>query len=159
MPRRRRVANGFTSALLSAVGPDRVRDSQCGMRLLRGRALAVEFPDGGYESETIHLKRCLRAGVRIAWVPVRAIYRGEASSFRPVRDSLRILRACFSYAGDSFCALATANDYRDPCGASRCTSRRPNSSTSGASAAAAATIASTSPIQAGHNVVLASSPT
>ena len=71
-----------------------MRDTQCGMRLLRGRALhEVPPPPGGFEAETAHLKRCLRAGVPVAWVPIPAIYEGEPSSFRPLRDSARIARA------------------------------------------------------------------
>lgn len=64
------------------------------MRLLRGRALhEVPFPGGRFESETAHLKRCLRAGVQVVWVPIPTIYEGQPSSFRPVRDALRILGA------------------------------------------------------------------
>ena len=75
----------------------RVRDTQCGMRLLRGRALhEVPPPPGGFEAETLHLKRCLRAGVSVAWVPIRAIYDGEPSAYRPLRDSARIARALVS---------------------------------------------------------------
>lgn len=93
MPLDRRLANRLASALLSIRTRRRIRDSQCGMRLLRGRALSVPFPEGGYEAETVHLKRCLRAGVRIEWVPIPTVYAGEPSSFRSVRDTARVLRA------------------------------------------------------------------
>lgn len=94
MPWRRRLANQLASRLLGLATGQAVRDSQCGMRLLSGRALfEVEFPEGGYESETRHLKRCLRSGVRIAWVPIPALYEGQQSSFRSIRDTLRILGA------------------------------------------------------------------
>jgi glycosyltransferase involved in cell wall biosynthesis len=94
MPVDRRLANRLASAVLSLRTRRRVRDSQCGMRLLRGRALAdVLFPEGGYEAETLHLKRCLRAGVRVEWVPIPTVYAGEPSSFRSVRDTARVLRA------------------------------------------------------------------
>lgn len=94
MPWLRRAANQAASRLLALRAGGPVRDSQCGMRLLRGRALVeVAFPDGRYESETRHLKACLRSGVTVAWVPIPAVYGGEPSSFRPVRDSLRVLRA------------------------------------------------------------------
>ena len=94
MPLERRIANALARGVLSALTGRRVRDTQCGMRLLRGRALhAVPFPAGRYESETVHLKRCLRAGVAVAWVPIPALYAGERSSFRNVRDTLRVLRA------------------------------------------------------------------
>jgi hypothetical protein len=64
------------------------------MRLLTRRALLeVPFPGGGYEAETLHLKRCLLAGVPVAWVPIPAVYEGRPSSYRRVADSLGVLRA------------------------------------------------------------------
>ena len=94
MPWERRVMNRLSSRILGAVTHRRVPDSQCGMRVLRGRALhGIDFPGGGYESETRHLKRCLLAGVDVAWVPIPAVYSGQPSSFRPVRDSARVLGA------------------------------------------------------------------
>jgi glycosyltransferase involved in cell wall biosynthesis len=94
MPVARRVANLAAAAAMAVVTRRRVRDTQCGMRLLRGRALhEVPPPPGGFEAETLHLKRCLRAGVRVAWVPIPAIYEGQPSAYRPLRDSGRIARA------------------------------------------------------------------
>jgi glycosyltransferase involved in cell wall biosynthesis len=94
MPLARRCANLAASLAMAAATRRRVRDTQCGMRLLRGRALReVPPPPGGFEAETLHLKRCLRAGVEIAWVPIPAIYEGQASAYRPLRDSARIARA------------------------------------------------------------------
>lgn len=91
MPLVRRVSNLVASQLLAARTGVEVSDSQCGMRLLRGRALH-EFPPGrgGYEAESEHLKRCLLAGVSVEWVPIPAIYDGEASSFRGLRDGARV---------------------------------------------------------------------
>ena len=94
MPWQRRLMNRLAARLLALVTRRAVRDSQCGMRLLRGRALAeIAFPRGRYEAETRHLKRCLRSGVRVAWVPIPAVYDGQRSSFRAVRDTLRVLAA------------------------------------------------------------------
>lgn len=94
VPLVRRVANGIANGAVSARTRTLVPDSQCGMRLLRGRALRdVAFPGGAMESETRHLVRCLRAGVDVAWVPIPAIYHGEPSSFRAVRDSASVMRA------------------------------------------------------------------
>lgn len=94
MPGHRRLANRIASGLLARTTAQPVRDSQCGMRLLSRRALfEVPFPGGRYEAETQHLKRCLRRGVSVAWVPIPAIYDGSPSSFRSVRDSLRVLGA------------------------------------------------------------------
>jgi glycosyltransferase involved in cell wall biosynthesis len=94
MPGHRRAGNVMAARAMRALTRRRVADTQCGMRLLRGRALhAVALPPGGFEAETIHLKRCLRAGVAVAWVPIPAIYDGEISAFRHVRDSARIAAA------------------------------------------------------------------
>ena len=91
MPLTRRLANTAASRLLAARTGTAVSDSQCGMRLLRGRALN-EIPPvaGGYEAESEHLKRCLLAGVSVEWVPIPAIYDGEASHFRALLDGARV---------------------------------------------------------------------
>ena len=94
IPLERRLANRAANAVVSLTSGVPVPDSQCGMRLLCGRALTdVEFPGGGFEAETHHLKRCLRAGVGVVWVPIPAIYDGQVSAFRPLRDSAAVLRA------------------------------------------------------------------
>lgn len=94
MPIVRHAANRVSSAAVSLTSRSHVPDSQCGMRLLHRRALsAVEFPGGGMESETRHLRRCLRVGVPVAWVPIPAIYQDERSSFRTLRDSVVVMRA------------------------------------------------------------------
>ena len=94
IPPVRRAANLAAAAAMAATTRRRVRDTQCGMRLLRGRALHdLPPPPGGFEAETLHLKRCLRAGVSVAWVPIPAIYDGAPSAYRPLRDSARIARA------------------------------------------------------------------
>jgi glycosyltransferase involved in cell wall biosynthesis len=97
IPLERRLANVAAAAGMTVAARRRVRDTQCGMRLIRGRALVeVPPPEGGFEAETAHLKRCLRARVPVAWVPIPAIYEGEPSAFRPLRDGARIARALAS---------------------------------------------------------------
>ncbi len=92
MPRHRRIANRTTHRLFQLVTGREVRDTQNGMRLIRGRALDL-LPEGGYEAETRHLRGVLEAGLPVAWVPIPAIYENESSSFRAGRDSLRVLWA------------------------------------------------------------------
>ena len=91
MPPERRLANRLASRTLRLTTGVPVNDTQCGMRLLRGRALHdVPFDGGGYEAEARHLKRCIVAGIRVAWVAIPAIYQGAPSSFRNVRDTIRV---------------------------------------------------------------------
>jgi glycosyltransferase involved in cell wall biosynthesis len=99
MPRQRRLANRTSRRLLELATGFEVRDTQNGMRLLRGRALELLPEDGGYEAETRHLKRALREGVPVGWVPMPAIYAGERSSFRALRDSAKVVWAIVGPAG------------------------------------------------------------
>ena len=92
MPRHRRMANRTTRRLFQLITGREVRDTQNGMRLVRGRALDL-LADGGYEAETRHLREVLQTGLPVAWVPIPAIYENERSSFRAGRDSLRVLWA------------------------------------------------------------------
>ena len=92
MPWTRRCTNTISSALLTLMTGRRMLDSQCGMRLYRTEALEhAPLPPGRYEAETRHLRTALRAGLTVGWVPIPAIYDGEKSSFRPVRDTWRVL--------------------------------------------------------------------
>jgi hypothetical protein len=93
MPWRRRFGNRVSRRLLELSTGHSVRDTQCGMRLLRERALGLQVDGDGYEAETRHLKLALERGLVVAWVPIPAIYGDEQSSFRPLRDSLRVLAA------------------------------------------------------------------
>jgi undecaprenyl-diphosphatase len=99
MPWQRRLANRTSGRLLELVTDRRVRDTQNGMRLFRGRALELLPPPGGYEAETRHLKRALRDGVQVAWVPMPAIYGDERSSFRALRDSAKVIWAIVGPTG------------------------------------------------------------
>jgi len=98
MPWVRRVANAVSNRLLSRATRAPISDGQCGMRLLRERALAIEFPRGRYEAETRHLKACLQAGVKVTWVSIPTIYGRERSAFRPIRDSVRVLIGIFAWS-------------------------------------------------------------
>ncbi|MBN1528679.1 MAG: glycosyltransferase family 2 protein [Thermoleophilaceae bacterium] len=97
MPPVRRLANRTASRALALATGSAVPDSQCGMRLMCRRALdEVPFPGGGMEAETVHLKRCLLAGVPVAWVDIPPLYEGAHSSFRPARDGLAVMRAALA---------------------------------------------------------------
>lgn len=93
MPWQRRLANLVSRRVLELTTGRPVRDTQSGMRLLRGRALDLPLPGDGYEAESGQLKAALADGLEVTWVPIPTIYGGERSSFRPIRDSARVLAA------------------------------------------------------------------
>jgi hypothetical protein len=93
MPASRYHANRIGSLVLSRfLGVD-VRDTQCGFRLFRTEALrTLRLEAQGYEIETEMLVKLRRQGGRIVGVPVTAVYAGERSKLRPVRDTTK---TCF----------------------------------------------------------------
>jgi membrane-associated phospholipid phosphatase/predicted MFS family arabinose efflux permease len=99
MPFERRLANQASRMLLELTTGRRVRDTQSGMRLLRGRALALPISGDGYEAESRHLKALLVRNVDVAWVAIPAIYGDERSEYRPIRDSARVLGALLGPVG------------------------------------------------------------
>ena len=99
MPAHRRAANLVSRGVLELATGRHVRDTQSGMRLLRGRALDLPLDGNGYDAESRQLKAALVHGLDVAWVPIPAIYEGERSSFRPIRDSARVLAALLRPVG------------------------------------------------------------
>jgi glycosyltransferase involved in cell wall biosynthesis len=91
MPMVRRWTNRFMSAQVSAVCGQRVRDSQCGFRMVHKDLLPLfaRCRGRGYDFESEMLVEVARQGYRIAAVPISTVYGDEKSKIRPVRDALR----------------------------------------------------------------------
>jgi glycosyltransferase involved in cell wall biosynthesis len=93
MPRPRYYSNVIGSWILSRFIGTVVRDTQSGFRLVRADALRrIHLSASGYEIETEMLIRLAQTGVRIAGVPVHAVYGTAPSRLRPLRDTTR---TCF----------------------------------------------------------------
>ena len=93
MPASRYYANRIGSRVLSwFVGVD-VPDTQCGFRVFRVDALRpLRLSASGYEIETEMLVKVRQSGGRVGSVPITAVYGGQSSKLRPVRDTTR---TCF----------------------------------------------------------------
>jgi len=87
MPTARRLGTTTFAALTRlAIGLPSLSDSQCGYTAIRVDALRridldALWPSYGYPNDL--LGAVVRAGLRVAEVPVRPVYRGEASGLRP----------------------------------------------------------------------------
>jgi glycosyltransferase involved in cell wall biosynthesis len=93
MPASRYHANRWGSRALSAFVGVPLRDTQCGFRVVRLEALrGLTLRARGYDIETEMLVKLWRRGARITSVPVTAVYTGQPSKLRPVRDTTR---TCF----------------------------------------------------------------
>jgi glycosyltransferase involved in cell wall biosynthesis len=90
MPASRYWANVLGSwALATLMGVD-LTDTQSGFRVVRTDVLKqLSLEATGYEFETELVVKLARRGAHIARVPIKAVYAGEASKIRPVRDTAR----------------------------------------------------------------------
>lgn len=93
MPASRYHANRIGSLALSKFVGIPLGDTQCGFRIFKTDALRpLVLSATGYEIETEMLVKVRRRGGRVASVPVTAVYSGQRSKLRPVRDTTR---TCF----------------------------------------------------------------
>ena len=93
MPASRFHANRIGSLALSRFMGVAIRDTQCGFLLFKADALrGLRLRARGYDIETEMLVKLKRRGGRIARVPVTAVYSGQRSKLRPVRDTTK---TCF----------------------------------------------------------------
>ena len=93
MPASRYHANRIGSLALSRFLGVAVRDTQCGFRLFKADVLrSLRLTARGYEIETEMLVKLKRRGGVIASVPITAVYTGQRSKLRPVRDTTK---TCF----------------------------------------------------------------
>ncbi len=88
MPLDRQFSNTVSSRMLSRLIGQRLRDSQCGFRLLRAGLLeGLEFRRSRYDFESELIISAARAGARIGSVPVSVCYNGRSSHIRRFRDT------------------------------------------------------------------------
>jgi len=98
MPRHRRLSNRLTSLLLSWKTGQKIRDSQCGFRLVHRECLAGFKPTTRhYETETEMLLHAARNGARFASVTIPTIYHGQRSSIHNIRDTFRFVRVLVTH--------------------------------------------------------------
>lgn len=93
MPFARRVSNTLSTFVASVFAGRRVKDSQCGFRLIPTRILrSLELVSSHYDLEPELIIRAARAGFQFRDIPIRTIYNDSSSSIRPARDMLRFLK-------------------------------------------------------------------
>jgi glycosyltransferase involved in cell wall biosynthesis len=93
MPASRYHTNTIGSWALSSFLGAPIRDTQCGFRLFRVDMLrGLRLKATSYDIETEMLIKVRRRGGRVTSVPVSAVYTGQRSKLRPIRDTTR---TCF----------------------------------------------------------------
>ncbi len=93
IPPVRRIANTVGRATLSWALGQPIRDNQSGYRLVTRPVIEVLQPTvGGFELEVEMIAQAVRAGLRLAWVPIRTIYAGERSHIEPLGHTVRYFK-------------------------------------------------------------------
>ncbi len=100
MPIHRLLTNRFMSSQISLLCGQKVRDTQCGFRMIH-RLLAPTLlgRTAGFDYETEMLILASWAGERISSVPISTVYGEETSSINPTRDAQRFLALMARYWG------------------------------------------------------------
>ena len=110
VPLRSRLGNRVTRTVFRLVTGLDVSDTQTGLRAYRAHLLPWLIQVGGdrFEYEQRLLLGAARERVPVAEVGIATVYlRGnESSHFRPVRDSLRVIRPLLTFAASSLLAFA-----------------------------------------------------
>jgi putative flippase GtrA len=105
VPLRSRVGNLVTAGLFGLVSGSWIADTQTGLRGYPHRMLdwLADAPGDRFEYELNLLLRASREGLRIEQVDIATIYlqHNASSHFRPLQDSLRVLRPLLGYAASS----------------------------------------------------------
>ena len=90
MPWVRRQTNRWVSRRISALAGCPIPDALCGYRLVHLPSLdRLRLHSRHYEIESEMTLAAVRAGLRLAFVPIRSRYGSERSKIRPARDTVR----------------------------------------------------------------------
>ena len=94
MPWGRRIANRLMSKLVSLLTGFKIKDSQCGLRVMSRKFLeAYKFSSDGFEIETEMLHAAATLKFKLTTERVETIYcSGRKSHVRPVVDIYRFLK-------------------------------------------------------------------
>ena len=93
MPFPRWLTNNLTSAILSVLSGQTIRDSQSGYRLISTRVLKrIKLKGKKYDLESEILVKAGRSGFKIDSVSIKTIYRGGKSFINPFVDTGRFIK-------------------------------------------------------------------
>ena len=93
MPLARWLTNNLTSAILSILSGQRIRDSQSGYRLISTCVLKrIKLKAKKYDLESEILVKAGRSGFKIDSVPIPTIYQGSKSFINPFVDTGRFIK-------------------------------------------------------------------
>jgi len=92
MPVSRRLSNFLTSMMISMLTGQKLKDSQCGFRLIAKDVLKeISVSQEGFQLESEMLLRIATRKIRIDEVPIPTIYNSAGSHIHHFKDTLRFI--------------------------------------------------------------------
>ena len=102
MPFVRFVTNKMMSWMISSLCKQKIPDTQCGFRLISREVLKeLKLTASDFEIETEVLIKASKKGFKIYSVPIKTIYRNEASKINPLLDTFRFFIYIMKEIGSS----------------------------------------------------------
>jgi len=96
MPVHRIISNSLTSSLLSMKTGIKIKDSQCGFRLMRKNVIeSIRLESNGYEAETELLIKAALLKFKIEFVPVSTVYGSEKSYMTHWTTTINFIKVLF----------------------------------------------------------------
>ncbi len=96
MPVHRIISNSLTSSLLSLKTGIKIKDSQCGFRLIRKNVIEnIRLESNGYEAETELLIKAALLKYKIEFVPVSTVYGSEKSYMTHWATTINFIKVLF----------------------------------------------------------------
>jgi len=98
MPTARRFSNKITSFFVRLWTGEKIRDSQCGFRLIKISVLEkIDLRIQRYQTETELILEGARLGAKFAYVPVPTIYNDQPSNIDAFSETLRFIGLMLGY--------------------------------------------------------------
>ncbi len=96
MPVHRILSNTITSWLISRVTGQRIKDSQCGYRLIHRDVLAgLALQESGFQLESEMIIRASQMSHRIDFIDIPTVYETGSSNISNLKDTMRFIRLIF----------------------------------------------------------------
>ena len=93
MPVMRFLSNKITSSILSKLTGQKIKDSQCGFRLIPRNILKENFfKEKGFQFESEFILWCSKEKIPIEFVDIPTIYNSHGSSINHIGDTYRFIK-------------------------------------------------------------------
>lgn len=93
MPFLRVLSNRITSAILTLLTHQQIKDSQCGFRLIHREVLqAIELSEHGFQLESEFIIESARRNFPLSFIDIPTIYNHENSNISHIDDTFRFIR-------------------------------------------------------------------